>query len=279
MKTNFYKTDGCTIPAKESPRDGERFPILKLRFAGMMASSLLSKSGIQKQKALPLGRATLLLRAGMRQLAKIIAKWRAAVSFKVAVGYQDETGFHYGVQPVPRVKGTCRAAIISAVFSGIIASIPLPASAVQNVTLTWNPSTSPDVVGYDICYGPACGTCTNKISVGNVTSATVSGLQEGACVYFVVTTRASSGLESLPSNEVSYNIPDLAILAIQTIQLHGSPTSVTITATGAIPSEWALESSPNLTTWTTVTEGTNSQVNVSLVVTGTPALFFRLRNE
>ena len=145
--------------------------------------------------------------------------------------------------------------------------------------MTWNPSTSPDVVGYDICYGPACGTCTNKISVGNVTSATVSGLQEGACVYFVVTTRASSGLESLPSNEVSYNIPDLAILAIQTIQLHGSPTSVTITATGAIPSEWALESSPNLTTWTTVTEGTNSQVNVSLVVTGTPALFFRLRNE
>ena len=104
MKTNFYKTDGCTIPAKESPRDGERFPILKLRFAGMMASSLLSKSGIQKQKALPLGRATLLLRAGMRQLAKIIAKWRAAVSFKVAVGYQDETGFHYGVQPVPRSK-------------------------------------------------------------------------------------------------------------------------------------------------------------------------------
>jgi hypothetical protein len=32
-------------------------------------------------------------------------------------------------------------------------------------------------------------------------------------------------------------------------------------------------------TWTTVTEGTNPQVNVSLVVTGTSARFFRLRNE
>jgi len=279
MKTNCYKTDGGTISAKESPRDGERFPVLKLRLAGMMANSLLSKSGIQNQKALPLGYVSLQFRAGMKRLANTIAKWREAVSFKVPVGYQDETGFHYGAQPVPQVKDTCRAAIVSAVFIGIIASIPLPASAVQNVTLTWNPSTSPNVIGYDIYYGPACGTYTNKISVGNVTSATVPGLKEGACNYFVVTARATSGLESLPSNEVSYNIPNLAILAIQMFQMQGSPASVTITATGATPAQWALESSSDLKTWTTVTEGTNPQVNVSLVVTGTPARFFRLRNE
>ncbi len=215
----------------------------------------------------------------MKRLAQIIAKWRAAVSFKVPVGYQDETGFHYGVPPLLQAKGTCRAAIVSAVFSGIIASIPLPASAVQNVTLTWNPSTSPNVIGYDIYYGPACGTYTNKISVGNVTSATVPGLKEGACDFFVVTARATTGLESLPSNEVSYNIPDRAILAIQTIRQQGSPASVTITATGTTPSEWALESSPDLKTWTTVTEGTDPQVNVSLVITGAPSLFFRLRDE
>jgi hypothetical protein len=246
----------------------------------MMTSSLLSKSGIRIQKVLPLERASLPLWAGMKRLAKIIANWRTAVSVKVPIGYQDETGFHYGVPPVPHVKGTCRAAIVSAVFSGIIASIPLPASAVQNVTLTWNPSTSPNVIGYDIYYGPACGTYTNKISVGNVTSATVPGLKEGACNFFVVTARATTGLESLPSNEVSYNIPDRAILAIKTILLQqGSPASVTVTASGVTPPQWALESSPDLKTWTTVTEGTNPQVNVSLVVTGTPALFFRLRNE
>jgi hypothetical protein len=279
MKTNFHKAVSCTIPAKESPRDGERFPVLKLRFAGLMVRSLLLKSGIQEQKALPFGRASLPLWAGMKRLAKIIARWRAAVSFKVPVGYQDETGFHYGAPPVPQVKGTCRAAIVSAVFSGIIALIPLPASAVQNVTLTWNPSTSPNVIGYDIYYGPACGTYTNKISVGNVTSATVPGLQEGACDFFVVTARDTSGLESLPSNEVSYNIPDRAILAINAIHLIGSPASITITAGGVTPPQWALESSPDLKTWTTVTEGTNLQVNVSLVVTGTPARFFRLRNE
>jgi hypothetical protein len=112
-----------------------------------------------------------------------------------------------------------------------------------------------------------------------VTSATIPGLQEGACDYFVVTARDTSGLESLPSNEVAYNIPNLAILAIQTIRMQGSPASVTITATGATPAQWALESSSDLKTWTTVTEGTNPQVNVSLVVTGTSARFFRLRNE
>jgi len=279
MKTNCYKIDGGTISAKESPRDGECFPILKSRLAGMMTSSLSPESGVLKQKALPLGCVSLPFRAGMKRFAKTIAKWREAVSFKVPVGYQDETGFHYGLQPVPCIKGTCRAAIVSAVFGGILASIPFPASAVQNVTLSWNPSTSPNVAGYDIYYGPACGTYTNKISVGNVTSATVPGLKEGACDYFVVTARATSGLESLPSNEVSYNIPDRAILAIQMFQLHGAPASVTITATGATPSEWALESSPDFKTWTTVTEGTNPQVDVSLVITGTPSLFFRLRNE
>ena len=279
MKTNFNEAVSFPIPAKESPRDGERFPVLKLSFSDMLASTLLSKSGIQKQIALPLGRASLSLWAGMERLANFIAKCRAAVSFKVPVGYQDETGFHYGAPPVPQVKGTCRAAIVSAVFSGIIASIPFPASAVQNITLTWNPSTSPNVIGYNIYYGPACGIYTNMISVGNVTSATVSGLNEGACDYFVVVARNTSGLESLPSNEVGYNIPDRAILAINAIRLNGSPTCITVTAGGATPPQWALESSPDLKAWTTVAQGTNLQVNVSMVVTGSPTLFFRLRNE
>jgi hypothetical protein len=279
MKTNLNKANDCTIPADESPKCGERFPVLKLRLAGMMASSLLSKSGIQKQKTMPLQCVDQPLRAGMTRVTKIIAKWRAAVSFKVPVGYQDETGFHYGAQPVPQVKETSRAAILSAICGGILASIPLPASAVQNVTLTWNPSTSPNVVGYDIYYGPACGTYTNKISVGNVTNSTVSGLPDGACNYFVVKARATSGLESLPSNEVAFTIPNLAILAIQTLQPQGSPASITITATGAMPVQWALESSPDLITWTTVKEGSNTPVNVSLVIAGTPMQYFRLRNE
>ena len=33
------------------------------------------------------------------RLAGILARLRAAVKFEVPVGYQDETGFHYGRKP------------------------------------------------------------------------------------------------------------------------------------------------------------------------------------
>ena len=43
--------------------------------------------------------------------------------------------------------------------------------------------------------------------VGNVTNAVVTNLTSGATYYFVVTARNLAGLESLPSNEVSYSVP------------------------------------------------------------------------
>ena len=36
-------------------------------------------------------------KAGFR--SQIIGKWRAAVASRVPIGYEDETGFHYGVKP------------------------------------------------------------------------------------------------------------------------------------------------------------------------------------
>ena len=282
MKANLEKTAGCTIPVKESPNNGERLLVLTPDSTGtvMMADSQLLESRVPKPGALSSGSDfALLLRAGVRRLAGIIAKLRTAVRFKVPVGYEDEAGFHYGVPHIPKVRVIGHTAFYCAVFSGIVALTSLPAFAVQSVSLAWDPSTSPNVAGYNIYYGPACGTYTNKISVGNVTSATIPGLTEGACNYFVVRAYDALGLESLPSNEVSYDVPDQFILAIKSIQTNGSPTSVTITATGATPADWVLESSPDFKTWTTVTEGTDPKVNVSLAATGTPALFFRLKDN
>jgi Fibronectin type III domain/FG-GAP-like repeat len=79
----------------------------------------------------------------------------------------------------------------------------LPASA---VTLVWDPSTGPGVVGYRLYYGPSRGSPTQTIDVGNTTSFTVSGLQGGNSYYFVVTAYDANGLESLPSNEVSFSL-------------------------------------------------------------------------
>jgi hypothetical protein len=209
----------------------------------------------------------------------IVNKLRAAISAWVPTGYQDETGFHYGSQSPVWVKTAGRVVLVGAVFGGVLAGAPMKSSAVQSVTLTWNASTSHDIAGYNVYYGSASGNYTNVISVGNVTNATISGLSEGTCDYFVVKARNAVGLESLPSNEISYTVSERFLLAIQTVCLTGTPASVLVTATGATPAQWALESSSDLKNWSTAAEGTNPLINVSLVVTGTPAMFFRLRNQ
>ena len=68
-----------------------------------------------------------------------------------------------------------RAAVNSVLLSGMALFIQLPAFATQNVTLAWNPSTDPTVVGYNIYYGGASGNYTNTLSAGNATNMTVSG--------------------------------------------------------------------------------------------------------
>jgi List-Bact-rpt repeat protein/fibronectin type III domain protein len=98
-----------------------------------------------------------------------------------------------------------------ALLCGVAACLQSAAFAVQSITLVWDPSTSAAVNGYNIYYGSASGSYTNKVIASNVTNATVSGLLEGATYYFAATAYDSSGLESDPSNEVSYSVPTGAV--------------------------------------------------------------------
>jgi hypothetical protein len=75
------------------------------------------------------------------------------------------------------------------------------------VTLVWNASSDPNVTGYDIYYGVASRSYTNKIDVGNTTNATISGLVEGVTYYFAATAYNVLGIESDFSGEVSYTVP------------------------------------------------------------------------
>lgn len=109
----------------------------------------------------------------------------------------------------------------------------LSAFAAQ-VNLAWDASTSTSVAGYNIYYGVASGSYTSKLSVGNQTSSTVTGLSEGKTYYFAVTARDASGKESARSNEISYNVPSSTTQPISSFT--ASPTSgappLTVTFTG-----------------------------------------------
>ena len=90
---------------------------------------------------------------------------------------------------------------------------PTPSpTPISSVTLAWdaNPKTSDsatNTTGYRLHVGLLSGVYTQTTSVGNTTTATVSNLISGLTYYYVVTAYNGGGLESPPSNEVSYRAP------------------------------------------------------------------------
>lgn len=72
-----------------------------------------------------------------------------------------------------------------------------------SVTLGWQPSSDPYVVGYKLYYGLASHDYTQVIDAGDSLTATVSNLVVGTTYYFAATAYNASGVESSFSNEAS----------------------------------------------------------------------------
>jgi hypothetical protein len=127
----------------------------------------------------------------------------------------------------------------------MVGLVQLTSLATQNLTLAWNPSAGPNVVGYKIYYGTACRKYDSTVSVGNVTTTTIPGLVEGAKYFFAVTACDVSNQESFLSDEVVIVIPtnppattaklppDGAIAAGQNVTL-----SLTNAGAGALNCQW-----------------------------------------
>ncbi len=101
------------------------------------------------------------------------------------------------------------------------------------MTLAWN-AVSGNIAGYNLYYGTASHNYTTKVSAGNSTSATASGLNAGATYYFAVTSYDTSGLESGYSSEVTYAVPAGAPVVTLSTPLNGSiyaaPASINLAA-------------------------------------------------
>ncbi len=86
-----------------------------------------------------------------------------------------------------------------ALLLGLIAQ----AQAAQ-VTLAWDANSEPDLSGYRLYYGTSPGNYTTSITLGIVTTYTVTNLTDPVTYYFALTARDTEGFESGKSNEVSY---------------------------------------------------------------------------
>jgi Fibronectin type III domain len=76
----------------------------------------------------------------------------------------------------------------------------------SSAALAWNAVTGTTLSGYKVYVGEAPHLYTRTITVGTVTSTTVSSLTRGRTYYFAVTAYNSAG-QSPTSNEVSKTIP------------------------------------------------------------------------
>ena len=90
----------------------------------------------------------------------------------------------------------------------VVVSNPPPSNPLYgSVTLAWDASPDATVTGYRIYLGPSTGNYTNSIAVGNTLTATLTNLLQGTRYYFAATAYDNSGVESVFSNEVNYQIP------------------------------------------------------------------------
>jgi hypothetical protein len=76
----------------------------------------------------------------------------------------------------------------------------------QNVAVTWNPNTEPDIAGYKIYYGQISKNYNHSIDLNRKTEYIISSLPDTGFYYFAVTAYDLAGNESGYSKEVSIYI-------------------------------------------------------------------------
>lgn len=89
-------------------------------------------------------------------------------------------------------------------FFGIFAMLQ---GFAADVTVAWNPVSSPALAGYFLYYGTSSGAYGPAIDVGNKTSATVTALEAGKTYYFAVSAYDNNLTGTALSAEVSAAIP------------------------------------------------------------------------
>ncbi|MGZ8939551.1 MAG: fibronectin type III domain-containing protein, partial [Limisphaerales bacterium] len=102
----------------------------------------------------------------------------------------------------------------------------------EAVTLAWNPNIESDLAGYNLYYGEV-DTPVQKVNVGNVVYYSISGLAAGKTYVFYLTAYNLAALESDPSAQVFYTVPDsgpsISDIGDQAISMNTSTTNISFT--------------------------------------------------
>jgi PKD repeat protein len=182
----------------------------------------------------------------------------------------------YQTKPLVLFSATLVGAVLGVLLSVLIVNswinLPYnPSAGGASVNLAWNASPSANTGGYIVAYGQNSGSYTANVDVGNVTSYTVQGLQEGSKYYFAAKAYNSDRtLQSAYSNEVNLTIPvAIALTADFTLSktsgIAGFMVNFTPVTTGNVTSwAWAFPGS----TTPIITNSTGQVVSVTYPTAG-----------
>jgi hypothetical protein len=100
--------------------------------------------------------------------------------------------------------------LLAGCSAGSSSSSPGPGPLTHSVTLTWDPSSSPSVVGYNVFRSTQSGgpyALVNSSRPVSTLTYTDMSVQAGKTYYYVLTAVGGNGVESPFSGEVAATIP------------------------------------------------------------------------
>lgn len=155
----------------------------------------------------------------------------------------------------------------------------------SDLAFAWNACKGGGEVGYALLYGNSPSNYTHRLDVLNVLSgatnitATVTGLEAGQTVYFVVKAYDAQGLETPASNQIVYTVPG-AIQMVPGKQTKGMSAMRFSVAPGHI---YTVQATTDLTSWISVwqtTSATNGWIEYSDPAGANLKMrFYRLKTE
>lgn len=151
------------------------------------------------------------------------------------------------------LNGSQRLAASSLLCGLLVVLLQAPALSVRAASVTWTPSTDPNIAGYKIYYGTASHNYSSVVIEGNVTNATLTGLVGGATYYFAATTYDSAGNESGFSNEAIYTVPTGATTLTLPIRTAGQ---FGFTVSGTTGAQYVVQASTNMVNWVSLQTNT-----------------------
>ncbi len=141
-------------------------------------------------------------------------------------------------------------------------------SGAQSVVVSWDFSTTPDISAYRVYYGSQSGVYTNSVTVlGYLPEVPIENLKSGVTYYFAVQASDADGHNSALSEEISYSVPVLPPIILQTEIIWDGQQILRITGSVVPAAGWTLESSTDLVSWEPLPGGSGTGYgNVSINV-------------